>query len=304
MALVFDKDFTPPYGEPVTLQPDVVRITAPNTGVLTFTGTNTYLVGRQTLVILDPGPDDESHFAAVMAATGGRPVSHIVLTHAHQDHAALAQRMAAYFNAPVAAAENSPYNIIHGMNAAPGLFLADGAAIPLGDMVLTAIATPGHTADHFVFALATGNRPTDDGRSNTCLFSGDHVMAWAPTMIAPPEGVMQDYMASLDKLLKRQETLYYPGHGGVLYEAHKFVRALKVHRKMRERAILERIIKRDTTIDTIVQAIYPEMPEQLREAAALSVFAHLENLTARGLVTPQSAHPDRDSRYLLVGIRR
>lgn len=296
MALVFDKDFAPPYGEPVTLQPNVLRITAPNTGMLTFTGTNTYLVGGQTLAILDPGPDDESHFAAVLAATGGRPVSHIVLTHAHQDHAALAHRMAAYFNAPVAAAENS--------SAAAGLSLADGDTIPLGEMALTAIATPGHTADHFVFALAAGNCRADDDQANGCLFSGDHVMAWAPTMIAPPEGVMQDYMASLDKLLKRQETLYYPGHGGVLYEAHKFVRALKAHRKMRERAILERIIKGDTTIDTIVHAIYPDMPEQLREAAALSVFAHLENLTTRGLVTPQSAHPDRDSRYLLVEIGR
>jgi len=174
--------------------------------------------------------------------------------------------------------------------------LADGAEIAIGDMRLEAVATPGHTANHLAFALP------DAG----ILFSGDHVMAWSTTIVAPPDGAMGDYMASLERLLARDEQLYLPAHGGPVVEPARYVRSLRAHRKMRQRAILDRLQKGDRTIAGIVQNIYRDIDPNLHGAAALSVFAHLEELVALGLVatsdaTGESRSARLDSEFRITG---
>lgn len=286
MSLDLDTNFQPEHGRPVEVAPDVVRLTAPNSGPVTFTGTNTYLLGRDRLVVIDPGPADERHLDALLRAIDGRPVGNILVTHTHLDHSGLCDALKAVTGAPVVA--EGPHrtsrplaaNEINRLDAAadhafrPDQTLRDGETITTAAGRITGIATPGHTANHMAFAL-------DDAG---ILFSGDHVMAWSTSIVAPPDGRMADYMGSLDKLLTRSDALYLPGHGGPIAKPLAFVRALRTHRRMREQAILERIRAGERTISEIVRTIYRTTPVALHGAAALSVFAHLENLCERGLV--------------------
>lgn len=291
MSLEFNTDFSPSYGLPVKIAPGVARLTVNNPGPFTFHGTNCYIVGQDTLAIVDPGPEDDSQFEALRSAIAGRPVSHIFVTHTHRDHSPLAARLKAETGAQVVAegphrparqlaiGEINPLDASADTDFSPDIELADGETIAGDGWALTALETPGHTANHVAFALE------DTG----ILFSGDHVMSWATSIVAPPDGAMADYMASLDKLLGRDDALYLPGHGGRLQEPAKFVRGLKAHRRMRERAVLERIKNGDRTISELVSAIYRDTDPRLHNAAGLSVLAHLEDLVARGLVTTEGA---------------
>lgn len=278
--------FDPAHGKAVELRPDILRITAPNGGPFTFYGTNSYLVGGRTVAVIDPGPDIDSHFQAIMTAVGHREVSHILVTHTHSDHSPLSRRLARETGAPVLAegphrpardlrlGEINPLEAAADREFEPDIALAPGHRIEGDDWTLEAVFTPGHTANHMAFAL--------DG--SDILFSGDHVMAWATSVIAPPDGAMADYMKSLDVFLGRGENVYYPGHGGKLERARDFVRALKAHRKMRESAILACLKAGDETIPQIVGKIYRDTDPRLHDAAALSVLAHLEDLVERGRV--------------------
>jgi glyoxylase-like metal-dependent hydrolase (beta-lactamase superfamily II) len=284
MTLAFDMNFEPSHGEAVSVAPGIVRVTCGNPSPFTFHGTNSYIVGRDTVAVIDPGPEDEAHLAALLAAIGGRPVSHIFVTHTHRDHSPLAARLKAATGAPTVAEgphrDARPLRIGEGpaLDAAndtafmPDIRLADGAAIDGDGWRLSAVHTPGHAANHAVFAL--------DGTG--IAFSGDHVMAWSTSIVAPPGGAMSDYMASLDKLIERGDRRLLPGHGGPVEDPVAFMRGLRAHRKMRERAILERLRAGDRTIPEIVAAIYRETDPRLHGAAGLSVLAHLEDLTARG----------------------
>ncbi|SEQ87083.1 Glyoxylase, beta-lactamase superfamily II [Faunimonas pinastri] len=286
MALSFDRGFNPRHGEAVPAFPGIVRITAPNANVFTFTGTNTYLLGTETLVVIDPGPDDPVHLDAVLRAIDGRTVSHILVTHTHNDHSAGVPFLAEKTGALVAgggphrlaraAAPNENATLDAGADEAfrPDRVLGDGDRIEAGGFVIEAVATPGHTDNHLAFALP----------EHGVLFPGDHVMGWATTVVAPPDGSMRDYMASLDRLLERPETLYLPGHGGPLANPHRLVRGLRTHRKMRERAILQRLADGDRTIPEMVAAIYRDLDPKLHRSASLSTLAHLEHLAERGLV--------------------
>ncbi|YBV98180.1 MBL fold metallo-hydrolase [Phyllobacteriaceae bacterium JZ32] len=291
MALVFDNSFAPDHGNAVDVAPNVQRITVNNPGPFTFHGTNSYLVGRDTLAIIDPGPEDEAHYAALLRAVAGRPVSHIFVSHTHRDHSPLAARLKEALGATVVAegAHRSarPLHLgeINALDASadtdfrPDIAIADGAVIEGDGWALRAIHTPGHTANHAAFALeGTG-----------VLFSADHIMAWATTIVAPPDGAMADYMTSLEKLLERDDHIYLPGHGGPVKNPKTFIRGLRTHRRMRERAVLERIHKGDRTIPDMVKAIYRDTDPRLHGAAGLSVFAHLEDLVARGVVTTDGA---------------
>lgn len=291
MALVFDNSFAPDHGNAVDVAPNVQRITVNNPGPFTFHGTNSYLVGRDTLAIIDPGPEDEAHYAALLRAVAGRPVSHIFVSHTHRDHSPLAARLKEALDATVVAegAHRSarPLHLgeINALDASadtdfrPDIAIADGAVIEGDGWALRAIHTPGHTANHAAFALeGTG-----------VLFSADHIMAWATTIVAPPDGAMADYMASLEKLLERDDHIYLPGHGGPVKNPKTFIRGLRTHRRMRERAVLERIHRGDRTIPDMVKAIYRDTDPRLHGAAGLSVFAHLEDLVARGVVTTDGA---------------
>lgn len=286
MSLDLDTNFQPEHGRPVSVAPDVVRVTAPNAGPMTFTGTNTYLLGRDALAVIDPGPADERHFEALIRAIAGRPVEMILATHTHLDHTGLCEALKSETGAPLLA--EGPHRTSRPLGAGevnlldaaadhafrPDRPLTDGEEIETAAGRITAIATPGHTANHMAFSL----------ESVGVLFPGDHVMAWSTSIVAPPDGRMADYMASLDKLTTRTETLYLPGHGGPITKPSAFVRAMRAHRRMREQAILERVRTGDREISEIVRAIYRSTPPALHGAAALSVLAHLEHLCERGLV--------------------
>jgi glyoxylase-like metal-dependent hydrolase (beta-lactamase superfamily II) len=282
----FKTAFEPARGRAVEAAPGILRVTANNPGPFTFHGTNSYIAGKRSVVVIDPGPEDEAHLQTLLEAIGGRDVSHILVTHTHVDHSPLAARLRQITGAPVLAegphrparplniGEINPLDASADRDFAPDIALAHGDLIEAEDFTFEAVHTPGHTANHMAFALSGQN----------LLFSGDHVMAWATSIVAPPDGAMSDYMASLDTLLARPETLYLPGHGGPVTKAHEFVRALRAHRKMRESAILGRVRTGERTIPKIVAAIYKDTDPRLHGAAALSVLAHMEDLLASGRI--------------------
>ncbi|WP_139973567.1 MULTISPECIES: MBL fold metallo-hydrolase [Brucella/Ochrobactrum group] len=299
MALVFDSSFTPQYGKPVELSKGILRLTVNNPSAFTFHGTNSYIIGTDTLAIIDPGPEDETHYDALLAAIAGRPVSHIFVSHTHRDHSPLAQRLKESLGActvaegshrparPYYAGETNMLEASADMEFIPDIALADGTMIEGDGWVLEGVHTPGHAANHMAFGL----------KGTGILFSADHVMAWATSIVAPPDGSMSDYMVSLEKLLARDDVVYLPGHGGAVTKPAAFVRGLRAHRKMRERAILERVLQGDRTIRDMVKTIYRETDPRLHGAAALSVLAHLEDLVGRREVITEG-DPSLGSIYL------
>ncbi len=285
-TLSFKTSMTFTYGEPSPVSPGIVRIVAHNPSPLTFKGTNTYLVGMTELAVIDPGPADAAHRDAILKAAAGRPIRQILVTHAHRDHADGAAALKAATGASVLGYGRGTFDAIgpdtnpQGSEFidfvfAPDVLLRDGDIAEGPEWRLEAIYTPGHAPDHLCFALLGRN----------VLFSGDHVMAWNTTLVAPPEGAMADYIASLERLLARSEASYLPGHGGRLDEPHRTVKAYLLHRRWREDSILEAIRGGVETIETIVPVVYPTIEGRLVNAAALSVQAHVEHLIARGLVT-------------------
>jgi glyoxylase-like metal-dependent hydrolase (beta-lactamase superfamily II) len=294
----FDRRFDVAHGETVRLTPLIRRLVAPNPGPFTFTGTCTYIVGTRNVCVIDPGPDDATHLAATLKALKGERVSHILVTHTHRDHSPGARTLSEAVGAPiwgcgphVAARELSigeidPLDASVDRDYAPARHLQDGDVVTGDGWRLTALATPGHTMNHLAFSLA----------EETALFSGDHVMAWSTSIVAPPDGAMSAYMASLERLKGRNETIYWPGHGGPVMEPARFVRGLLSHRHQREAAILRRIVTGDGTIKAMVPLIYENINPVLHGAAALSVFAQLEDMVARGIVITDGP-PLLSSRY-------
>ncbi len=291
MSLDFDTRFEPAYGEAVAIAKGVARLTVNNPSPFTFHGTNSYILGTDTLAVIDPGPDDDTHLEALIRAIAGRPVSHIFVSHTHRDHSPLAARLKALTGArtvaegPHRSARPLHLGEVPAMDASsdtdfmPDIVVRDGEVVEGDGWRICTVLTPGHAANHAAFALeGTG-----------ILFSADHVMAWSTSIVAPPDGAMSDYMASLDKLIERDDRIYLPGHGGPVTAPKKFVRGLKAHRKMRERAIIERLNAGDRTIPDIVKAIYRDTDPRLYGAAGLSVFAHLEDLVERGKATSDEA---------------
>ncbi|PWE58097.1 MBL fold metallo-hydrolase [Metarhizobium album] len=279
--------FEPHYGEAVPVAEGVERLTVNNPSAFTFHGTNSYIVGRQSVAVIDPGPDNEAHFEALMAALKGREVTHIAVSHTHRDHSPLARRLQQATGAilvaegphraarPLHEGEVNPFGESSDLDFVPDIALADGDLVEGDGWTLRAVLTPGHAANHAAFAL----------ENTGILFSADHVMAWATSVVAPPDGAMSDYMASLEKLLARDDRIYFPGHGGPVNEPQAFVRGLRTHRRMRERAVLERMKAGDRLIADMVKAIYRDTDPRLHGAAALSVLAHIEDLVEKGLVT-------------------
>lgn len=286
MAIEFDTRFEPAYGQAVEVAPGVRRLTVENPGPFTFHGTNSYIVGSDTLAVIDPGPEDDAHLKALLSAIGGRPVSHVFVSHTHRDHSPLARKLADATGARIVAegphrsaralriGETNPLDASADTDFSPDHALADDEVVEGDGWAIRTVLTPGHAANHAAFALeGTG-----------ILFSADHVMAWSTSIVAPPDGAMSDYMASLDKLSARDDRLYLPGHGGPVAKPSAFVRALRTHRRMRESAIVERLKAGDRTIPDVVRAIYASTDPRLHGAAGLSVLAHLEDLAARGVV--------------------
>jgi glyoxylase-like metal-dependent hydrolase (beta-lactamase superfamily II) len=281
--IVFDRSFEGRRGELIQLSPMVRRMLAPNPGIMTFSGTCTYVVGKGEVAVIDPGPEAKDHIAALLAALDGETVTAILVTHTHKDHSQAARTLSALSGAriigcpPYQSAGWVPGNAIdaaHDFDYAPDAIMRDGAAIETRNFSLVCVETPGHTHNHQAFALP----------QEGALFTGDHVMAWSTPVIAAPDGVMRHYMASLAKLLGRNDKIYWPGHGGPVREPQSFVRALIQHRHMREKAILASIKDGNSTIAAITANVYVSLDPALRNVAALSVLAHIEDLVQQGLV--------------------
>lgn len=282
--LRFDLEFDFEYGRAREVAPGLRRLVANNPGPMTFKGTNTYIVGRGKVAVVDPGPDDDAHREALFAelARDGERVSHIFLTHNHIDHSAGLERLRALTGA--VACGFGP--------CSPDLRLRSGDRVGAGDWEIEAVHTPGHAPDHLCFSLP----------EHRLLLSGDHVMGWNTTVVAPPDGRMADYLASLEMLLSRNDEFYFPAHGGGIRSPQRLVRAFLVHRRMREAEIIACLKNGRHTIATIVPTIYERMEPALYGAASLSVLAHLELLVEAGRVRRSRREPQQpplEARYYL-----
>ncbi len=284
----------PPPRALARLSPLVRRLVAPNPSPFTFNGTCTYIVGQGAVAVVDPGPEDESHLKAILDAVEGERVETILITHTHRDHSPGAARLRAATGAPVIGA--APFvpagdgteglDASHDRDYSPDAILADGERLKGAGFTIEAIATPGHCSNHLCFALLGEN----------ALLSGDHVMAWSTSVVAPPDGSMRAYMASLDKLRGRPQSVYWPGHGGAVVEPQRYLRALILHRRQREASILAALADGPLTIPTLVARVYAGLNPALARAAGLSTLAHLEDLGERGLVVAE-AQDDGEKRY-------
>ena len=283
--LPFKKTMNFAYGVPRELAPGVVRIVANNPNHFTFKGTNTYLVGTDTLALIDPGPEDPAHLEAILRTVAARRISHVVITHTHRDHtdgmpallAATGAKTAGFghraLNRGSARTSPSGGEFVE-RDFVPDVPLADGQRLAGDGWAFTALHTPGHAPDHLCFAL----------EGTSILFSGDHVMGWNTSVVAPPEGNMGAYIRSLQRLTERSDGVYFPGHGGQVDDPQRLVKAFLVHRRMREQAILECIRQGNVTARAIVPIVYKGLDPKLLNAATLSALAHVEHLIERGLV--------------------
>jgi glyoxylase-like metal-dependent hydrolase (beta-lactamase superfamily II) len=285
--LAFNRNVDVDYGVPQEVAPGIRRIVANNPGPYTFLGTNTYVVGNGLVAIIDPGPADERHLKAIAAATRGERLTHILVTHSHHDHCDSARALQTLLGGEIGAF--GPTGTPRGAGA-PGLGdsfvdpafvpdrrLRDGDTIKGKGFALDVLHMPGHSPDHLCFALV-GKR---------IVFTGDHVMGWNTTVIAPPEGNMVNFLASLERLMQRHDKMFFPGHGGRVQTPQRVVKAYIMHRKWREQTILACLGEGVNTIPRIVGRLYGALDAELKEAAALSVLAHLEHLINRKLVSAE-----------------
>ncbi len=266
------------------LSPLVSRLLAPNPGPFTFRGTGVHIVGAgREVAVIDPGPDLPEHLAALKQALGPRLVRHILVTHTHRDHSPAAAALKAFSGAtvyglplaaPAAAKEEGMVDEAHDHDFAPDVPVIDGMRIAGDGFTLDCIATPGHTANHVCYALA----------QERALFSGDHVMGWSTSVIAPPDGNMGQYLASLEKLMVRDDHIFYPTHGSPITQPRIWLEQLIAHRRLREAQILDALRQGPATIAALVERLYPGIAAALRGAAAQQVRAHLEHLAEQGAV--------------------
>jgi glyoxylase-like metal-dependent hydrolase (beta-lactamase superfamily II) len=296
--LAFNRSVDVDYDVAQEVAPGVRRVVANNPGPYTFLGTNTYLVGTGEVAVIDPGPLDDGHLTAIVKAIARERLTHILVTHSHRDHCDGARALQALAGGEIAAF--GPTGTARGAGT-PGLgyafvdpafvpdrTLADGDTVRGPSFALDVLHMPGHAPDHLCFALV-GKRT---------VFTGDHVMGWNTTVIAPPEGNMADFIASLERLMPRHDKIFLPAHGGRIQTPQRVVKAYIMHRKWREQTILTCLDEGDCTIPRIVARLYGTLDAGLKEAAALSVLAHLEHLIRRDLVSAEGA-PGLSSAFCL-----
>jgi len=298
----FDRNFDVPPGRMDRVAPHVRRILAPNKGPFTFTGTCTYVIGQGEVAVIDPGPDDPAHIEALLKNLAGETIRHVLVTHTHRDHSPAVKTIVATTGAktfgegphraarPMQLDEKTRLDASADLDFMPDVRLKDGDVVKGKGYALEAVATPGHTMNHLAFALG----------GTKILFSGDHVMAWSTSIVAPPDGAMGDYMASLHKLKKRPETLFYPGHGPAVQNAHAFVDRYIAHRDARETAIRRTLEKGESDIPNLVRAIYIGLDPRLVGAAGLMTLAQLEDLFERGVIATNGGEPSLSSRFRLA----
>ncbi len=287
MAIPFNRDFDAPYGVAEQVSPLIARVLAPNPGPFTFKGTGVYIVGAgREAAVIDPGPDIPEHVEALKRALEGRRLTHILVTHTHGDHSPAAAPLKAWSGAqtygfgPHGSGHDDGVKTEEGGDTqfVPDMRVKDGEAIEGEGFRFECVFTPGHTSNHMCFALA-GER---------ALFTGDHVMGWSTTVVVPPDGDMAEYLASLRKLIARDDAVLWPTHGGPVRDPKPFLKAYLDHRLMREAQILACVRDGLDTIPTMVARMYADVDRRLHPAAARSVEAHLIQLAAEGRVTREN----------------
>ena len=293
MSIPFVRDVEFEYGVVDQVSPLIRRVICNNPGGFTFHGTGTYIIGQGEVAVIDPGPLDDDHIAALERAVQGETVTHILITHTHRDHSPAAAPFKKLTGAPTygygphggdcggpKVEEGGDYEFV------PDHVIKDGDVIEGKGWTFEAIHTPGHTSNHICFAL----------REENAIFTGDHVMGWSTSVISPPDGNMSDYMSSLRKILTREEEIYWPTHGPAITGPKAHVEAFITHRSGREDAILECIRDGRNTIPAMVEVMYADVDKRLHRAAGRSVFAHLLHMAETGRVTADGK-PSPESAY-------
>ena len=287
MAIPFDRSFEAPYGASVPLTPMIARVLAPNPGPFTFKGTGVYILGAKDVAVIDPGPLMPEHVDALKRALDGQRVSHILITHTHSDHSPAAAPLKEWSGAKTYAFgphgsghDEGGVKMEEGGDRAfmPDVHVKDGDVIAGDGFTVECVYTPGHTSNHMCFAL----------KEEKALFTGDHVMGWSTTVVTPPDGDMAQYMASLRKLLARDDRTLYPTHGGPIRDPQPFLQAYIDHRLQREAQILACLHDGVSTIPDMVARMYADTDKRLHPAAARSVQAHLIQLEREGRIAAES----------------
>jgi glyoxylase-like metal-dependent hydrolase (beta-lactamase superfamily II) len=292
IPFVKDMDFA--YGRPDQVSPLIRRVVADNPGPFTYRGTGTYIVGKGTVAVIDPGPALEAHLAALLAALEGERVSHILVTHTHADHSPLAHPLAMRTGALVlglrAPGATDTGELNDDVHFRPHEAVVDRQKIVGPGWTLEAMTTPGHASNHVAYALLEEN----------ALFPGDHIMGWSTTVVSPPDGDMGDYYRSLDKVAARKFSTLWPTHGPPITEPAPFIAAYAEHRRMRERQVLAALAGGESLIKPMVEKLYAAVDPRLHPAAAHSVWAHLIDLVKRGEAMCDG-EPGLGSAYRLAG---
>ncbi len=287
MAIPFIRDFDPRYGERVAVTKLIARVVANNPGPFTFMGTGVYIVGARDVAVIDPGPDLPEHIDALKRALAGRRVSHILVTHTHSDHSPAAKPLKEWSGAPTyafgphgsgrdAKEEDGAPKVEAGgdMEFVPDVRVKDRDVLRGNGFTFQCVHTPGHTSNHMCFAL----------EEEKALFTGDHVMGWSTTVVTPPDGDMAAYIASVEKLERRDDRVLYPTHGAPVTDPKPFLAAYREHRLDRERQVRASIAAGRDTIPAMVAHMYADVDKRLHPAASRSVLAHLIKLEREGRV--------------------
>ena len=322
----FNLDHTVTYGKVDRVSPLVQRVTAENPSKFTFTGTGTYIVGDERVAIIDPGPPEDGHVDALIAAVAGRTVTHLLITHTHGDHSPAAGLLQEHIDAPTYAFGRHPLDrpdpdkIVdeeddgfgfeldeeedgdddddgegyksdhaHDWDFVPDVVVAHGDVVQCDGFSFEALHTPGHISNHLCFAL----------REEAAVFSGDHVMGWSTTIIPPPDGNLNSYLDSLRLLIPRSDSVYYPTHGAPITDPATLVPALLAHREARTDQIMGCLADGIDTIKEMVLRMYTHVPKQLYPAAGASVMSHLVALCETGTVECSDPKPQPKSSYTL-----
>lgn len=296
IPFVRDMDFA--YGEVQQLTPLIRRVIANNPGPFTYKGTGIYIIGRGDVAVIDPGPDMPGHLDVLMRALGGDRVTHIFVTHSHADHSPAAHPLAKRTGATIYAsgvpvkATDSEVRLEAGddLSFRPDVAVQDGQRFSGPGWTMEAVTTPGHTSHHIAYALLEEN----------ALFPGDHIMGWSTTVISPPDGDMDDYLASLEKVRDREFATLWPTHGPPIRDVRAFVQAYIDHRLDREAQILAQLAKGQTRIPAMVAEMYADVDQRLHPAACHSVLAHMERLVKQGRVRANGP-PGVDCEFRLAG---
>ena len=297
MPIPFDRAFAAPYEENVRVSPLINRVLTDNPGPFTFKGTGVYIVGGNDVAVIDPGPLVPQHVDALKRALDGKRVSHILVTHTHSDHSPAAQPLKEWSGAKTYAfgphssgKADDGVKVEEGGDTAfmPDVRVKDGDMLEGNGFTFECVYTPGHTSNHMCFAL----------HEEKALLTGDHVMGWSTTVVTPPDGDMAQYMASLSKLLARDDAILYPTHGGPIRDPKTFIQAYIDHRLEREAQIVAYLRDGVSTIPEMVARMYADVDKRLHPAAARSVLAHLIQLGQEGRVIAEGAGNAR--RYALT----